>query len=142
MKKIIFDFNRTLYQPELGQLVPKTKIVLAQLIQRGYSLVLVARAAPGRKNLIKRLGITPFFSKIITTTNKSQALFKRLAKGELQFCTVVGDRVRKEIAIGNDLHMRTIWLRRGMFSNERPRNKQEAPSKIIYRLSSLLKLLP
>lgn len=142
MKRIIFDFNRTLYQPELGRLIPKTKTVLAQLKKRGYKLILVARAAPGRKKLIKQLGITRYFNKIITTSNKSQALFKNLASNRPVSCIVVGDRIKKEIAIGNSLKMTTVWLRQGRFRNEMPDNIMEKPSHTIYRLSRIIKLLP
>lgn len=140
-KQIIFDFNRTLYQPELGQLVPKSKTVLKKLKKRGYTLFLVARAVPGRKQLMKSLGITQYFSKVITTPRKSKALFKKLASKKSKDCTVVGDRTRNEIAIGNSLGMTTIWLNQGKFKTEKPRNKKEKPSYTIYRLSRLLTLL-
>lgn len=122
--------------------MPKTKIVLTKLRKRGYTLILVARAVPGRKKMIKLLGITSFFKKIITTSNKSRTLFKRLALNRPESCIVVGDRIKKEIAIGNSLNMTTIWLRQGRFRNELPNNIKQKPTHTIYNLLEILKLLP
>ena len=62
MKKIIiFDFNRTLYDPDQQCLVADARLVLQALRERGFSLCLISRAAPSRKELITELGLDQYF---------------------------------------------------------------------------------
>mgnify|MGYP001606459234 CR=1 FL=1 len=68
---IIFDFNRTLYDPELSILLPGARFVLNILRRRGLIMYLVSRASPLRQDLISGLGISRYFKKIIITKNKS-----------------------------------------------------------------------
>jgi FMN phosphatase YigB (HAD superfamily) len=72
---------------------------------------------------------------------KSQPLFSRLLprnKAARARCTVIGDRVRKEIALGKALGCRTIWVKQGKFSDEGPRHSGEAPDITVRRLAAIL----
>lgn len=138
---IIFDFNRTLYDPEAGRLAADCLRVLTELRQQGFLLGLIAQAAPSRRELIRNLGLEKLFTEIILSESKGKTDFERLlkrtgAKPEQSF--VVGDRVRKEIAIGNRLGMRTIWVRQGRFAEELPRRTEEQPRETVSSLRQVL----
>src|SRR3989344_4974661 len=135
MKKIIiFDFNRTIYDPDNNCLISGAKFVLRTLLRRGFSLYLISRAEKSRKQLIKNLGIGKYFSRIIIAKEKSRRDFERIT-APMAVCRsssfVVGDRVRKEICIGNLLGLQTIWLKSGKFADEKPREKNEKPAHIV-----------
>lgn len=49
---IIFDFNRTLFDPEQSALAPGALALLDVAKNKGYTLVLLAKAAPSRRELL------------------------------------------------------------------------------------------
>ncbi|HEY4476030.1 MAG TPA: HAD hydrolase-like protein [Candidatus Paceibacterota bacterium] len=145
MKKIIiFDFNRTMYDPDSKCLMRDARFVLRTLFRRGFSLYLISRAGKLRKEFIKNLGISEYFSRVIIAKEKSKKDFEQIAAPTainrgLSF--VVGDRVRKEIRIGNSLGLQTIWLRSGKFADEKPRAKSEWPTYIVSSLRDILSIV-
>ncbi|MBI4054388.1 MAG: HAD hydrolase-like protein [Candidatus Doudnabacteria bacterium] len=143
-KLIIFDFNRTLYDPDQTTLVPGALRVLKALKQKGFKLALLAQARANRKKLLKVLEMDQYFDRLTLVEKKTVSGLKKLA-GEmdvdLKNCTIVGDRVKKEIRIGNRLGMKTVWLKRGKFSTERPSNPAERPDLTIKKLFELPALL-
>jgi len=145
MKRIIiFDFNRTIYDPENDCLISGARFVLRTLLRRGYSLGLISRAGKSRRELMKSLDIAQYFSRIIVTKTKSQKVFERMAASmarERSVGFVVGDRVRKEITIGNAMGFQTIWLRSGKFANEKPRKKIERPTVAVRTLREILSIV-
>ncbi|USN53238.1 MAG: HAD family hydrolase [Candidatus Nomurabacteria bacterium] len=139
---IVFDFNRTLYDPAQGALVPGALEVLARL-QRRYTLALFSRAIPTRTELIRSLGLASFFSEIVVSRRKSQRELQRIVKGcAIGNSFVIGDRVRKEIALGNRLGLQTVWVRQGKFASELPRSAEEQPTFTVSRLQDILEILP
>ena len=144
MKKIIiFDFNRTLYDPDGKALVPGALSVLKKLRKRSFVLYLISHAAPSREHLITALGLDQLFSKIIISYGKRIGDFRNIIdkNTSLDQSFVVGDRIRKEITIGNRLGMRTVWLKSGKFEGEEPRNENERPDFIIEKIESVLKII-
>ena len=145
MKKIIiFDFNRTLYDPETHCLIIGARFVLRTLLRRGFLLYLVSHAEQSRKELIKNLKIKQYFSHIVVTKEKSKKDFQEIigrnaVNRNLSF--VVGDRVRKEIRIGNLLGMQTVWVRTGKFAYENPRKKIEQPTYTVHTLRDVLSVI-
>lgn len=145
MKKIvIFDFNRTIYDPDNDRLILGARFVLRILLRRGFLLYLLSRAGKSRRELIKNLGIGQYFSRIVVAEEKSKKDFEKIitrkfVKRSLSF--VVGDRVRKEISIGNSLGLQTIWLKTGKFANEKPRKKIERPTYVVRTLRDILSVI-
>lgn len=145
MKKVVlFDFNRTIYDPDGGHLIPDTRFVLRTLLRRGFSLYLVSRAGKVRKELISDLGIGQYFSRIVIVEEKNKKYFERIVasraiKRSLSF--VIGDRVRKEIRIGNLLGLQTIWLKAGKFADEKPRKNIEQPTHVVRALREVILLV-
>lgn len=147
MKRIIiFDFNRTIYNPEIEKLAKDTKMVLAALVRRNFMLYLISRTgvSNSRKKLIDQLSIKRFFSRIILTGEKNLKDFRKLTRQKnIDFSRsfVIGDRIRQEITFGNILGLQTVWLQTGKFSNELPRNNKEQPKYTIQALKDILKIV-
>jgi FMN phosphatase YigB (HAD superfamily) len=142
-KAIIFDFKRTIYDPDLGQLMPGTRSVLTSLKKKGYRLFLISHGSYPQ-TLIKNLGIASYFEEIVVTPDKSVEDFRKLvAKHRLdpKSSFVVGDRVKGEIKMGNQLGLISIWLKKGLFASEEPSERQEKPDFIISTLKDILKLV-
>ena len=145
MKKIIlFDFNRTIYDPDNRRLISGARFVLRTLLRRGFLLYLVSRAGKSRRGLIKNLGIEQYFSRIVITKEKNKQHFETLVAPKIidrSLSFVVGDRVRKEINIGNSLGLQTVWLKTGKFADEKPRKKIERPTCTVYMLRDILSVI-
>ena len=143
-KTIIFDFYRTIFDPESSKLVPGTKTVLKSLKRRGFRLFLVSREEKSRKELIQSLGISDTFEQILLVPQKTAADFLNILstqKISLKNSFVVGDRVKEEIALGNQIGLTTIWVKTGKFSTEIPRTQTERPTFTVTKLKDILKVL-
>lgn len=145
MKKIIiFDFNRTIYDPDNGCLISGARLVFRTLFRRGFSLYLVSRAGKSRTELIKNLRIGQYFSRVIIAKEKGKKDFERIVAPravERSLSFVIGDRTRKEISIGNSLGLQTVWLKAGKFANEKPRKKIERPTYTVGTLREILSIV-
>lgn len=143
MKIVIFDFNRTLYDPDAKGLVRGTRLVLRTLTKRGFILYLVSRGN-SRQALIKSLGIGSYFKEIIVSREKSKQDFEKITQQrnlDLASSFVIGDRARQEIKFGKYLGLKTIWIREGKFALEPPRRKDENPDFTVNELKSVLELI-
>lgn len=140
MKKgvIIFDFNRTLFDPEKSCLFDGVIDVLSHFCNQGFNLILLGKGDDARRAKVKSLNIEQYFSEIhIVEEKSSEQLENIVIKGKNPSIYSVGDRVKKEIKLGNEYGFITIWFRNGKFSKEIPQTKKEEPT---YTISSLLEL--
>ncbi|OGY27412.1 MAG: hypothetical protein A3F33_01360 [Candidatus Woykebacteria bacterium RIFCSPHIGHO2_12_FULL_43_10] len=142
-KIVIFDFFRTLYDPDNDALLEGATQVLEGLKKRGFELFIVSHGA-GRKEELQSLGIDHFFKDVVVTTEKTEKDFlKVIPEGtDKTNSFVIGDRVRYEIKIGNILGFQTIWLKLGKFSVEKPQSNEEKPDFTILSLKEILKIAP
>lgn len=140
-KIIVFDFMRTLYDPESHSLIEGSKEVLETLHVKDYTLSLVTRIEGQREEVIKELGLQPFFSDILFTLDKKEVLHSLVQKYPEKQMFVIGDRVQEEIAYGNELGVTTIWFKAGKFSTDEPRTEVEKPTYIISSLTEVLELV-
>jgi putative hydrolase of the HAD superfamily len=146
IKGAIIDFNRTLYDPESSSLIPGAIDVLERLTNEGIKLCLISkRTKEERREQISELGLDKYFLDIqVLEDDKSQESFERCVRimslnpSEI---AVLGDRVKKEIYLGNKLGMRTIWYKSGKFASELPQNKDEEPQYTITRLEEIFQYL-
>ena len=140
---VIFDFNRTLYLTEL-QRIPETALQLLKTLKaQRKKLVLWTIQEADRQRTIAT--IAPFFSLIKEVPAKStEDLLDILSKLCLakEHVIVVGDRINSEIAIANELSIKTVWYRAGKFRNETPQSEDEKPTFIIKHLDEILSILP
>lgn len=134
MTTIIFDWKQTLYDPETKQLIENAVDLLDFLKEKNTRLLLIGKGDSVMDGEVKRLGVHDYFDKVIfTQTSKNAALFRPYFDTDRTI--VVGDRVRSELAVGNELGAITIWVRHGKFADELPSRPQEQPT---YTVSSLL----
>ncbi len=140
LRSIIFDWNRTLFDPDTSALDPAAAPVTRMLAQRGFRLVLFTRREQGREAMIDSTEIRGAFDDVIVVNRKSVEALRAYLAGRgiaAPSCVMVGDRVREEIAIGNTLGMRTVWVKKGKFSVELPRERAEVPTITVPDLSTV-----
>lgn len=137
-KTIIFDFNRTLYNPDSDTLFPETLALLAYAKTCGYQLFLVGKTGEGRDTRIQELQLTDFFTTVYLVAEKTLELFQKLSVGPT---IIIGDRVRGEIMLGNQCGATTIWFKNGKFSTELPTTPTEEPTHTILSLAELYRWL-
>ncbi len=145
IKLIIFDWGRTLYDPETGNLFPDTKSVLNHLSSK-YSLAIVALATAGRKKVEERLCIIKdeklekYFDSILFDQFDKDNLYKKTLKVldvQPEETVIVDDRVVRGVRWGNKNGAVTIWFQNGKFKNELPNNETGKPDYIIKNLSEI-----
>lgn len=142
IKGIIFDFNRTIYDPETSKLTSGALDLLDSLKNKGYKMCLLSKKTKeDRIELIIGSGLEKYFSDIrVIDGEKTLMDFERCARVmtlDNPEIAVVGDRIRSEITPGNKLGMRTIWYKSGKFSSETPRTPEEEPTYTLTRLEEL-----
>lgn len=143
MKAVIFDYNRTIYNPDTDQLMDGAKQVLDQLQKNGVTLFLIAKGDDERKKRIETLGLIPYFKGIIVNQKKSaedyQDCLSSCEKGTTFFA--VGDRIKEEIRHANSCGITTIWFRNGKFANEEPERTEEQPRHTVRSLAEIPDLI-
>lgn len=112
--KIIFDYNRTLFNPKTAALYEGVSELLGFLAGK-HTLYLVSRYEPGRSDKLDALGIRHHFQEALFVEKKTLQIFARIAEGSAQ-TIVVGDRLQEEIALGSKLGLTTIWLQQEKLS--------------------------
>ena len=133
---IIFDYNRTLYDPETGELVVGAREAVEALSARGATLHLVSRNEPGRTDALHALGLAEYFASISFVDDK-EAPMRKIAETANAPLYVVGDHLHNEIRIGNRIGARTVWLKAGKFEGLVPESPHDEPWRTIERLELL-----
>jgi FMN phosphatase YigB (HAD superfamily) len=148
MKKlIVFDWGRTLYDPETEKLFPDTIEVLERLSQK-YTLAIVALATAGEKKIKERLQIIKennleqYFTSILFDVKDKDIMYVKTLK-DLKFkpkeVIIVDDRIIRGIKWGNKNGAPTIWFQNGKFKDELPNEYTGEPTYTIHSLSDILK---
>jgi FMN phosphatase YigB (HAD superfamily) len=136
--KIIFDYNRTLFDPETDSLYQGVPGLL-RVLSKKYDLFLISKNEPGRREKFEKMSIKKYFQKVVFVENKTTELFEDLSNNSHDVF-VVGDRVREEIFLGNVLGFITIWVKQGKFACELP-TKEQTPQYIINNIQELQNIL-
>lgn len=133
IKAIIFDYNRTLFIPEVDSIPKKTIDLLYDLKKHGFLLALISVHEYDREKYLHDHNLYFLFSVVRFVKEKNKAVFKEtLQKMNCNHdeAIVVGDRVKSEITIAKNLGIKTIWFRNGKFKDELP-DFNETPDWII-----------
>lgn len=142
---IIFDFNRTIYDPDTRALVPHARRVLWVLGRRGHRVFLLSRKEPGRQSAFRALGLDRYFfgsAFVDVKTKETLSRIMRKNKTPPNETVVVGDYVKEDIACGNAIGAKTIWVRRGKFARVLPSAPQEEPTHTVRDIREILKIIP
>jgi len=142
MNAFIFDFNRTLFDPEENRIEEEAFPLLEFLKGKRCKLALLSVGDKSREEQIKP--IFSFFDIIVIVQDKSERCFLDIAQQlavKPSTIIVVGDRIAREIVLGKKCGMKTIWLQRGQFSTEIPQNDLEQPDYTFTCLSDITMFL-
>lgn len=150
MKLVIFDWGRTLYDPETNALFAETRSTLEYLKERGYALAIVALATAGqakiieRQEIIKQEKLEPFFDSIkFAVADKGAMYVTTLQEQHVKPAdtTIVDDRVTRGIAWGVAHGCRTIWVQSGKFAHELPTLETGNPNFTVTSIGELRTIL-
>ncbi len=144
IKSIIFDYNETLYITKQRCIPKKTIKLLEKLRKDGFLLALISINDPERKKILEKYDILHLFFIIKFVNEKNAKIFRetlRNLNSAPNETIVVGDRIKSEITIANNLGIRTVWFKNGKFSKELPILKNEFPDYRIENLSKLIDIL-
>jgi|SRR3989344_2279801 len=147
IEAVIFDWGRTIYDPESQQLFPQTEQVLSNLTFRQLRLGLVSIADTSiedRHEDLRRFGISHFFQAVQIFGRREQKDFTEVLQGlrvEASRSAVVGDNLGREITLGNRIGAYTIWTRQRLSGVYVPRNAEEMPKAIIEAIPELVSLI-
>lgn len=142
MQTIIFDWKQTLYNPEKKKLVEGAKDLLDFLKQQNIRLVLIGKGSQAMYDEVERLMVKDYFSDILFRDKpKDTAQFKPFVGKDPKQTYVIGDRIKGEIIVGNELEATTIWVQQGKFADELPETDAEKPMFTVASLSDLQVLL-
>ena len=134
---IIFDLNRTLYDPETDELVTGAREILDSAARRGVVLALISRREPGREGILARFGIAHYFVRTDYVSEKTPECFMSLLHvltAPPEHVLVVGDHP-DDIRCGNACGAITIRFRTGRF-----RDLDDGDVRPVYEIDSLEKL--
>jgi FMN phosphatase YigB (HAD superfamily) len=136
MKTIIFDWKRTLYNPDDKNLIDGAVAILKFFKDKGMYIAVVGKGNTDMYKEVERLGVSPYFNHVaFREGTKDIELFEEVVdiagSGETLF---IGDRVRSELEVGNRLGCRTVWIKQGKFADEVPENSHQEPT---YTVASL-----
>ncbi|XLQ19693.1 MAG: HAD hydrolase-like protein [Candidatus Moraniibacteriota bacterium] len=145
MKKvIIFDFNRTIYNPENKELISGAFDVLTKLYsEKNNILYLISRneGEEKRELILEQFKIKKYFKEVLFVDKKNVQLFKRIIKEErvkTEQVYVIGDYLHEEIRYGNICGVNTIWFRNGKFRNMKEKCVEDKPNKVITNIKEII----
>jgi len=148
-KYIIFDWGRTIYDPETKQLFPETINTLSYLKAK-YDMAIVALATKGehiieeRMNFIKENNLDKYFTEILMDIENKDSLYEAfINKFNIvpEKLIIVDDRVVRGIKWGNNFGCTTVWVKNGKFSEELPYNETGQPTYTIKNIGELVGIL-
>lgn len=143
MKTVIFDWKQTLYNPDDKNLIDGAVDILSLLKDKGMYLAVIGKGSTDMYDEVERLGVKHYFNHIaFREGDKDVSLFEEIVnKAGAAETLFVGDRVRSELAVGNSLGCRTIWIRQGKFANEGPENDTQQPTYTVTSLRGAMRLI-
>lgn len=132
---IIFDWKRTLYDPDSKTLIDGAKALLAFCKGKNIPMILMGKVKKEEdmEGEVERLGVRTYFKQIIFAEGiKDPSVFiPYISKDDPKKTVFIGDRVRSELEIGKKLGATTIWVKQGKFSVEEPENENQKPDYAV-----------
>lgn len=143
MQTVIFDWKRTLYDPDEKQLIDGAIELLTFLKSKNLFLAVVGKGNADMYDEVDRLGVASYFNHIAFREGAKDAdLFQNLVDAAGPSNTIfIGDRIRSELEIGNELGAYTIWVKQGRFAIETPENQTQEPTYTVASLHETTQLL-
>lgn len=139
-KALIFDFNRTIFDPDRGALYEGVLDLLVEL-QLERKLFLLSKLEGGREALLKDLGIDGYFQNTYFVERKTPDIIKKIVTENglsADESMVIGDLISAELAAGREAGLGTIWVRQGKFADL---TADFEPDHIVSSIQELRELL-
>lgn len=143
IRLIIFDWKRTLYDPNTQKLIDGTTQLLEYIKKKNIPMILIGKGGDDMQQEVNRLGVGKFFLKIIFAEGeKDPNIFApHISEDHPANTLFIGDRILSELSIGNRLGATTVWVQQGKFKAELPENREQEPDYIVSSLPKCLSLL-
>lgn len=144
MKAIVFDWKRTLYNPDEKSLIEGASGLLEAIKGFEIPLILVGKGEQAEMSAeVGRLGVGAYFRYIDFREGEKgkEQYLQFLSAQDAKDSVFIGDRVRSELAVGNALGATTIWVCQGKFAAERPEDATQEPTYTVKSLSEASELL-
>lgn len=140
---VIFDWKRTLYDPDRKNLVEGAVDLLESIKSKNIPMILIGKGGEDMQQEVDRLEVRKYFKYIIFAEGeKDPQVFKDyISEDEPKDTILIGDRVRSELAIGNGLGVTTIWVKQGKFATELPENRNQEPAYTVDNLAECLNII-
>lgn len=142
-KLVVFDWKRTLYNPDDQKLIIGARELLEFFKSKKIPMVLVGKGAEEMKGEVERLKVKKYFKDILfVEEEKDTKIYKKyLSSINPKDVIFIGDRVRSELAAGKELGATTIWIKQGKFSRQSPQNNYQKPDFKVKSLQECLDLV-
>lgn len=148
---IIFDYGRTLHDPERGDFYPDAAPTLATLAAT-HRLAIVslvsgedyAARRAAREALLRERDLARHFATTQFGPRDKDRLYQAALADlglEPRQVAIVDDRIARGIAWGNRHGATTVWFRNGKFRDELPNAATGAPTHTIAALGDLPRVL-
>lgn len=142
----IFDFNRTLFDPELGKEIAGCTNVLKYIKAKNVHVCIVSRKeGESRKTLIEKQRFSDFADKIyfVEADDKFSTYERAISEFDLlgQETVVIGDYLEKDIGPAIRLGCYTVWFRNGKFASKTPAKTGIYPTYTIEKMIDLIELI-
>lgn len=140
---VIFDWKRTLYNPEEKSLTSGSLELLDFIFKKNIPMVLIGKGGDDMYQEVDRLNVKSYFTDILFKEGEKEVeVFRQYVnKKQPEVTLFVGDRVRSELEVGNILGATTVWVKQGQFANEEPENENQKPNFIVNSLSEVIKII-
>lgn len=139
-RALIVDFNRTLFNPDSGQLYDGASAFL-ESASASRDLFLYSKREGGRDSLLNDLGIAGFFKNVYFADKKDAESIRSIIKENgltADQCYVIGDLITSELLAGHEAGVDTIWVRQGKFADQKG---SFAPTHTVHSLEELHRLV-
>ncbi len=140
---VIFDFNRTLFDPTIYALYQGVTPMLEEL-QRDRPLILFSRKSWDRKALLDQLGISDYFADAHFVEKKTPENLRHILDShnlDPKECVIVGDMLSDEICVGGELGMKTVWFQQSRFGAIADGTPPCLPQYTVHSIAELRELL-
>lgn len=140
---VIFDWKRTLYDPDQQILIDGAKELLDLIKSNNIPMVLIGKGGDEMEDEVSRLEVKGYFKQIIFAegTKDPHMFMPYISENGPKKTLFIGDRVRSELEIGKKLGATTIWVKQGKFAVEEPLNEDQKPEYTVSNLADCRLLL-
>lgn len=143
IKNVIFDWKRTLYDPESRTLINGAVEILEMFSNRNIPIFLIGKGEEDMYKEVDRLDVGKFFNEIkFVEGEKNPEYYKpHIDTLNPSYTVIIGDRARSELSAGKSLMTTTVWVRQGVYMDELPEDEQLSPDYQVGSLAELKNLL-